>query len=231
MADTLVERLTGTPTGFSGINLNLVMTDRTLFQGDAEPARLQGYGILPAGWARTLLTGGQTGPEAQAEGSPESKEGKDFTVLLRRLYTAPANGELLAMDSKARLFPPGMRRFIQTRDDTCRTPYCDAPIRHIDHVIPWHNGGPTSLANGAGLCEACNHTKENPGWNATTNPSGRHQLEISTPTGHRYQSKAPPLPGHVAALSRSYGAFTKGIDAVSSTSSARRRPPPRTHSL
>ncbi|MGO4246714.1 DUF222 domain-containing protein [Paenarthrobacter sp. RAF54_2] len=221
MADTLVERLTGTPGGISGVNLNLVMTDRTLFQGNSEPARLQGYGIVPAEWARTLLAGGQAGQEAKAgvdgqakkgEGqaevgpestaSPEPKEGRDFKVLLRRLYTAPASGELLAMDSKARLFPPGMRRFIETRDDTCRTPYCDAPIRHIDHVIPWHNGGTTSLANGAGLCEACNHTKENPGWNAKTIPGGRRQLEISTPTGHRYQSKAPPLPGHPRAPAR-----------------------------
>ena len=48
------------------------------------------------------------------------------------------------MDSRARLFPPGHRRFIQTRDDTCRTPYCDAPIRHLDHIIPWHTGGATT---------------------------------------------------------------------------------------
>ena len=187
MADTLVERLTGTPSGISGINVQLVMTDRALFQSDSEPARLQGYGIVPAGWARNLVTGGQ------AAGSPVSKESKGFKVLLRRLYTSPASGELLAMDSKARLFPPGMRRFIQTRDDTCRTPYCDAPIRHIDHIVPWHNGGATNLSNGAGLCEACNHTKENPGWTAKTIPGGRHQLEINTPTGHKYQSKAPPL--------------------------------------
>ncbi|BCW34070.1 hypothetical protein StoSoilA2_01260 [Arthrobacter sp. StoSoilA2] len=66
-------------------------------------------------------------------------------------------------------------------------------------TIPWHNGGPTSLANSAGLCEACNHTKENPGRNAKTIPGSRHHLEISTPTGHTYQSKAPPLPANAAA--------------------------------
>ena len=56
MADALVERTTGTPGGISGIEIQLVMTDRTLFQGDSEPARLPGYGIVPAGWARELLT-------------------------------------------------------------------------------------------------------------------------------------------------------------------------------
>ncbi|YCK81754.1 HNH endonuclease [Arthrobacter sp. D3-18] len=213
MADTLVERVTGTPGGVSGINLDLVMTDRTLFQGDSEPARLQGYGIVPAEWARTLVNEEQTGQEQTT--TPDT----EFTVWLRRLYTAPGTGELLSMDSKARLFPGRMRRFIETRDDICRTPYCDAPIRHIDHIVPWHSGGTTTLTNGAGLCEACNHTKENPGWTARTTsgtgPSGVtnagiglsgstdstntrevHTIEVCTPTGHSYRSRPPPLPGH-----------------------------------
>ncbi|MBB6404458.1 HNH endonuclease signature motif containing protein [Arthrobacter sp. AZCC_0090] len=183
MADTLVERTTGTPAGISGGEVQLVMTDRTLLQGDSEPARLPGYGIVPAAWARTMLTAGE----------PES--GQELKLWLRRLYTAPGTGELVAADSRARLFPAGLRRFIQARDDTCRTPYCDAPIRHFDHIVPWHSGGTTSLTNGAGLCEACNHTKELTGWTAQTGPGGRHVLEIRTPTGHHYRSTAPPLPG------------------------------------
>ena len=96
-------------------------------------------------------------------------------MWLRRLYTHPGSGELVAMDSRARIFPPGLRRFIQARDDTCRTPWCDAPIRHLDHIIPWHHGGQTSQANGAGLCEACNHTKETPGWTARPIPAPETQ--------------------------------------------------------
>ncbi|WP_309076433.1 DUF222 domain-containing protein [Paenarthrobacter sp.] len=204
MADTLTERVTGTRGGVSGIDLNLVMTDRTLFQGDSEPARLEGYGIVPSEWARALLVEGQPGSEDQDHRVQDPTEGtesagrRELKVLLRRLYTAPGSGELLTMDSKARLFPQRLRRFIQIRDHTCRTPYCDAPIRHIDHVIPWHAGGSTHRDNGAGLCEACNHTKENPGWAATSKPGGSadvHMLQVSTPTGHSYQSKAPPLPG------------------------------------
>ena len=57
MADALVERTTGTPGGISGVEIQLVITDRTLFQADAEPARLPGYGTVPAGWARTLING------------------------------------------------------------------------------------------------------------------------------------------------------------------------------
>ncbi|NUS36619.1 MAG: HNH endonuclease, partial [Pseudarthrobacter sp.] len=114
---------------------------------------------------------------------------------LRWLYTAPATGELVAMDSKARLFPPGLKRFLQVRDDTCRTPYCDAPIRHHDHITSWQNGGPTAAGNGQGLCEACNHTKETPGWTAKPAPGPPHTVATSTPTGHTYHSTAPPLPG------------------------------------
>jgi hypothetical protein len=220
-ADTLVERTTGTPGGITGIEINLVMTDRTLLHGDTEPARIPGYGTIPADYARNLLAQGQdsarvqgpahgpaqgpglaehheSGPPDSLQPEPTSSSPADKTELktwIRRLYTAPGTGDLVAMDSQRRLFPSPLRRFIQIRDDTCRTPYCDAPIRHHDHIIPWHNGGPTSLSNSAGLCEACNHTKELPGWKARPRPGPRHTIELTTPTGHTYYSTAPPLPG------------------------------------
>jgi hypothetical protein len=194
-ADTLVEWTTGTPGGIRGIDLNLVMTDRTLLQGDSEPARLTGYGIVPAAFARNLITQGQGEQPVQPAAGDSAASRAELKTWIRRLYTAPGTGDLVAMDSRRRLFPAPLRRFIQIRDDTCRTPYCDAPIRHHDHIIPWHNNGPTSLANGAGLCEACNHTKELSGWTAQPRPGPRHTFEITTPTGHSYRSTAPPLPG------------------------------------
>ncbi len=214
MADALVERTTGTPGGISGVEIQLVMTDRTLFQADSEPARLPGYGTVPAGWARTLINGtkaqqhvrrrfpghvvhrtrrrgppdrtvGQPGGPPGPGGTAGSADDPAFRLWLRRLYTHPGTGELVGMDSRARLFPPGLRRFIQARDDTCRTPYCDAPIRHLDHIVPWHTGGPTTTDNGAGLCEACNHTKETPGWSTPARP---HPEPPATP------SNSPPPP-------------------------------------
>jgi hypothetical protein len=203
MADSLVERVTGTLGGVTGVEVQLVMTDRTLFQGDSEPARLTGYGTVPAHWARETVLNRTTGTGAAGMAAPDAAAGSGsgsldhhaLSVWLRRLYAAPTTSELVAMDSKARLFPPGLRRFLQVRDDTCRTPYCDAPVRHDDHIIPWHNDGPTSIGNGQGLCEACNHTKENPGWTAKPIPGERHTVETRTPTGHTYHSTAPPLPG------------------------------------
>lgn len=209
MADDLVECVTGTPGGITGIEIQLIMTDRALFQGDSEPARLTGYGVVPAGWARDALTQAQGQGRGRGRGQQDDVRTTDggtagsgtdpgseaVNAWVRRLYTAPGSGELVAMDSRARLFPAGLRRFIEARDDTCRTPYCDAPIRHLDHIVPWHNGGTTSLRNAAGLCEACNHTKETPGWKAKPRPGPRHTLEVQTPTGHSYHSTAPPLPG------------------------------------
>jgi hypothetical protein len=218
MAETLVERLTGTPGGITGIELQLIMTDHTLLHAGPEPARIPGYGIIPAETARTLITGpspgGNTGqpPRPAPTGNPSPDPANPphpargpapaLDLWVRRLYTAPGTGDLIAMDSKARLFPPRLKRFLQIRDDTCRTPYCDAPIRHHDHITAWHHGGKTTTENGQGLCEACNHTKETPGWTAkplptssATGTTGRHTVQLRTPTGHTYQSTAPPLPG------------------------------------
>ena len=62
MADALVERATGTPAGITGVEIQLVITDRTLLQADSEPARLPGYGTVPAGWARTIINTAPTRP-------------------------------------------------------------------------------------------------------------------------------------------------------------------------
>ncbi|WAP52260.1 HNH endonuclease signature motif containing protein [Arthrobacter sp. ATA002] len=127
-------------------------------------------------------------------------------MWLRRLYTAPSTGQLVGMDSRARLVPDGMARFIAVRDQVCRMPWCGAPIRNFDHVRPFHDGGKTSVDNVQGLCEACNQAKEAPGWSSSVQVDGtrdphsaapRHTVRTQTPTGHVYRSTAPPLPGRV----------------------------------
>ncbi|HEV7167501.1 MAG TPA: DUF222 domain-containing protein [Micrococcaceae bacterium] len=215
MADTLVERITGTPGGISGIEIQLVMTDRTLLQGDSEPAQLPGYGIIGAQTARDLIrtipptqssnrkSRRATAGEGHSRRTPDDAEAgrawengnNAVKVWLRRLYTAPGTGDLLAADSRRRLLPPPLRRIIAIRDDRCRVPYCGAPIRHDDHVIPWRTSHRTSTAGSQGLCVACNEAKEAPGWSAQPRPGPRHTVEITTPTGHTYISTAPPLPG------------------------------------
>ena len=182
MADTFVERLTGQATAEAvPVEVQLVMTDRALLGGDDEPGRLVGHGPVPAALGRSLLA-------AAVE---------QATAWVRRLYAAPATGELVAMESTRRVFPAGLHRFLVVRDEVCRTPWCDAPVRHADHVRRAAAGGPTSAANGQGLCAACNQTKETPGWRSSVSRAGPGSTVTTvTPTGHAYDSTAPPLPGH-----------------------------------
>jgi len=184
MADTLVERVTGRPADVATpIAVALVITDETLLGGDTAPARVPGYGPIPAAIALRLVNAATCDERSRA--------------TLRRLYKHPAGGALVAMESRSRFFPKGLARFIALRDDTCRTPYCDAPIRHTDHADPHIRGGPTNGVNGRGSCEACNYAKQAPGWrvHGWTHDDGTHVIDFTTPTGKRHASKAPPLPG------------------------------------
>ena len=185
-ADTLVERVTGQARADAvPLRVRLVMTAGSLFEGGREPALLEGYGTIAGPQARAMVAAGA---------------GSLAGAWLRRLYLNPATGELAAMEAKTRRFPRALAEFIEIRDQVCRTPYCDAPIRHIDHVVPVAAGGETSVENGEGLCEACNHAKESVGWEravvGSEGPEGTSgDIVTITPTGHEYFSPPPRLPG------------------------------------
>ncbi len=184
MADTLVERVTGSASADAvSVRVELVMTDQTFFNtGDDsdEPAHLVGAGTVPAELARRLV---RVADEKAA-------------VWVRRLYADP-RGRLVAMESTSRRFHGALAEFLVIRDQVCRTPWCGAPVRHGDHVLPADLGGATTEANGQGLCAACNQAKEAPGWRAWADADlgAGAEVETITPTGHRYRSRAPDPPG------------------------------------
>ena len=188
MADTLVERVTGQATaGAVPVEIQLVMPAETLLAQGPEPAAVPGHGPLPASIARDLLA------RCTDSGAP---------VWLRRLFTAPGERALIGLERRRRRFDGLLRQFVALRDQTCRTPWCDAPIRHIDHAVRDRDGGPTSAGNGQGLCEACNYAKEAPAWRAEVACEGPtsadpdrcdHQVRLTTPTGATYHSTAPPV--------------------------------------
>lgn len=182
------------------LQVHLVMSDRTLLAGDDEPAHIPGYGSVPGPFARDLVLDGLRAANGDAAERPSGSLGSlgPVQVWVRRLFTHPSSGQLVAMDSRARLAPSGLADLIRARDGTCRTPWCDAPIRHIDHVVPRADDGATDSDNLQGLCEACNYTKEAPGWRETparVDPASPPDVVVTTPTGHRYRSRAPALPG------------------------------------
>ncbi|PND59095.1 HNH endonuclease [Mycobacterium sp. ENV421] len=184
MADTLVERVTGRPADQPvPVAVNMVISDQALLGADQGAAVIAGYGPVPSAVAQKMIL--DTVADARSR------------ATLRRLYASPASGALVALESRSRLFPKGLAAFIELRDQRCRTPYCDAPVRHRDHARPHRGGGATCAENGLGTCEACNYTKEAPGWRviAGTAETGRHAAEFITPTGAHYHSAAPPMPG------------------------------------
>ena len=207
MADALVERTTGTPGGISGIEIQLVMTDRTLFQADAEPARLPGYGTVPAGWARTLIN--DTARHRPRErGRPRPATARAPTHRVHPL-APPA------------LHPPRHRR--PRRDGLPRPdlprrapPLHPNPRRHLPHPLlrrphpppgphhPLAQRRPNQPHQRRRALRSLQPHQRNPRLDSTprsrTKPGrgGRHTIELTTPTGHTYFSTAPPLPGNAA---------------------------------
>ncbi|WP_291278892.1 HNH endonuclease signature motif containing protein, partial [Galactobacter sp.] len=167
-----------------GVHVNLVITDLAAFGITDQPAQIFGLGPYPAEMARELIHTAQT----------------RHSATMRRLYTEPGSGALMRMESTARTFPDGLGTMLALRDGHCRFPFCDAPIRHLDHIQPHAEGGPTSYSNGQGLCARHNLIKESDG--ATTNPAsggdtgslGAGAIITVLSTGMKFTSPARAFP-------------------------------------
>jgi hypothetical protein len=170
------------------VEVQITITDLALLGLTTTPAYVAGFGTIPAGLARQIIHDATT--EEQA--------------TLRRLWTSPRDGTLTQMESRSRRFPRSLARFIRARDQVCTTPFCGAPIRQIDHITPHAAGGPTTAANGQGLCTACNQAKEHTRVRAGVPRPLPHETRASSEavgspglegTGRRRRSPAPgPLP-------------------------------------
>ena len=119
---------------------------------------------------------------------------------LHRTHRTESNrrGPIVGGDPSRRYFDGWLAKLIRLRDQTCRDPFCDAPIRHIDHITRHSDGGPTTFTNGRGVCARGNLIREMPGWQIKptdcTNHGQPHKIIITTPTGHHYLSRAPDPP-------------------------------------
>ena len=181
MADTLVERLTGQARAQDvSVELQIVMPlDAVLDPDTGRTATVTGAGPLPARLAREIVAGTQ---------------GRRFW---RRLFSSP-RGHLIDADPRRRHFAGALATLLRARDQTCRDPFCGAPIRHLDHIERFADGGPTTLANGRGACVRHNLVRELPGWKVHLVQDGLgdepHTVVVRTPTGHSYSSRAPDPP-------------------------------------
>jgi hypothetical protein len=181
MCDLVVERVTGeAEAGDLNLEIAVVISASSLFGIDDQPAKLVGhrggdYGVVPAGLARRLAA--------------------SDSAWARRLVCDPADGRLISMDTKKRRFDGALRTFIIYRDGVSRRPYSSTAIYDVDHITRHVDDGPTSALNGHGLGVYDHHLRDLPGWRVDTDDAG-HDVTWTTPTGHRYLSRPPPILGH-----------------------------------
>ena len=143
LADSVVERLCGQAwRGDVAVEVEVLIPIEALLDPDSPlPANIAEHGPLPGDMAREILS---------------TTAGKK---AFRRLFTR--DGIVIGGDSRRRVFDGALETFIRARDgNRCTAPYCDASIRHIDHVKRWSDGGRTTFDNGRGYCEFHNHARE-----------------------------------------------------------------------
>lgn len=215
--DIMIARLTGNnPEAPLPIKLhvNLVMTDMALLMDGHDPASIPGYGSVPASYAARLLES-----YAETDGNTPASELSDIQrrikmiASVRRLYVLPGGHDLVAMDSKERLFKGMLRKFIELRDPYCRTPFCTNKPRHADHITQKSRGGPTSAGNGCMKCASCNLAKEARGWKEETVRESPHQINIQPGGSVDYESYPPPLLG-TARPERAREPDTDDLDSI-----------------
>ena len=98
-------------------------------------------------------------------------------------------------DPTARRFTGWLAKLLKLRDGgVCREPSCGAPIRQMDHITPYRDGGLTTFDNGRGVCERHNYIREMPGWTVELLTDQPHTVLTTTPTGCSYLSRAPNPP-------------------------------------
>ena len=183
MADTLVRRVLAPHLADAGggpaevpLHIHVVVPDTVLLGDRDGSGQVDGFGPVPGDLLREWI-------------ATHAEQGVQDWVS--RLYQRPQTGELVAMDKSGRRFDGKLAEFLRLRDRRCRNPWCNAPIRHLDHARDHADGGETIAENGEGLCEACNHTKQADQWSARPVDGLVHTIEIVTPTGHRYRTSAP----------------------------------------
>jgi hypothetical protein len=182
MCDLFVERLTGQATATDlRLEIGVVVAASSLLGADDQPAKLIGHyggdhGVLPAALARELAT--------------------SESACWRRLVCDPLDGTLVSMDTRKRRFDGTLRKFLTYRDGTSRRPFSDTAINEFDHIVRHADGGPTNASNSQGLGKSDHPIRDLPGWKVEAiDGDAANGVRWTTPTGHSYTSRPPPILG------------------------------------
>jgi len=146
-----------------------VQIDLATLLGLADhPGELAGYGPIPASAARALA--------AQEH--------------WQRLVTDPLTGATLDLGRQSYTPSQALADFVLARDGTCRFPGCaqQASRCHLDHAIPYREGGPTDRQNLGLLCQRHHRLKHEAGRRLERHPDD--SCTWTSAAGARY--RVPP---------------------------------------
>jgi hypothetical protein len=161
---------------------SLTVPALTLLGLGEEPAELEGYGPIAPDVARRLVG-----------------DATSFT----RILTDPISGSVLAMDRKQYRPTRAQRRFLRTRDRTCRAG-CNRAAEHceIDHVHAYSKGGKTNVDCMCCFCKV-HHALKTAGYAKVGQPDPG-TIDWTTAAGITYTTTAEPLavtpPGELAGI-------------------------------
>lgn len=87
-----------------------------------------------------------------------------------------------------RLFTPGQRAVLVSRDAGCIK--CGAPASwcQAHHIVHWSRGGPTDVDNGCLLCPGCHDSVHHGGWDVEIGSDG-HPWLLPPPSVDRYRRR------------------------------------------
>ena len=117
------------------------------------------------------------------------------SYLRGALLNAPFSSlsQPLDIGRTTRTIPPHLRTAVTLRDRHCQFPGCRQPpsVCEVHHLIPWAQGGPTSLGNLGLYCRFHHQVVIHRwGWNITRHPDGT--TTATAPDGRTLHSHSPP---------------------------------------
>ncbi|MEV6237057.1 DUF222 domain-containing protein [Lentzea sp. NPDC051838] len=173
-ADVVADLILATRDGASSVKTEVYVTisAATLMGLSEQPGELAGYGPISADLARELAA----------------------DATWRRLLTDPVSGAPLEFGTSTYRPPAALRRFIWTRDRTCRFPGCMRPSHEsdLDHTIPFPKG-PTSEANLGAFCRYHHRVKHRSTWEVAQKKPGK--FTFVSPAGKTYTREPEPVLG------------------------------------
>ena len=100
------------------------------------------------------------------------------------------DGQLVATLPSLQTVPAHLRKAVMLRDRKCRINSCTSAIDEVHHLVFLSQGGPTTMANLAGLCWFHHHLIHH--GNGTLAGDANYELTLTnTTTSQQWNSRAP----------------------------------------